>query len=449
LTPQDNEPSVAEKRAQVARVINSGVLHNAPMLQKLLEFVAARAFAGDTADVNEITLASKVFARSDDFDPTADTTVRTSVYRLRMKLRDYYAGTGKLDPVVIEIPKGHYTPLFRKRGSEGVHADSGPLEGEPPPTAPVPRSAGRSPLPPWLLLVALLLFGLGLLIGAIWKRPVGAAAEKADVLTAFWRSFAGDDRSVIITYSNAELLQTDTRDLLRYDVGAVDDRGAEVDHSLARKYVAIPEFLRSHSLFYEDGYSGTGEVHAVFFLTRLLTRAGIDVLVKRVRLLTTDDLKSHNVVLLGSSLENRAVDELRLKQGFVFEFPAGSNSSWNGRIVDQRGPAGAHSSSYAVERDPKTGALRTDYAIFSLMPGVVANHRVMLLGGLTTSGTQGAAEFATTEQSMAALLAALARPGHPSQSGPPPCFESTLEVQVVRGLDPTSIRRLSVRAISE
>ena len=107
----------------------------------------------------------------------------------------------------------------------------------------------------------------------------------------------------------------------------------------------------------------------------------------------------------------------------------------NGRIVDKRAPADGHNS-YAVERDPKTGALRTDYALFSLMPGVVTNHRVMLLGGLTTSGTQGAAEFATTEQSVSDLLAALAAQGHGSQNGAPPFFESTLEVDVVRGLDP-------------
>ena len=180
---------------------------------------------------------------------------------------------------------------------------------------------------PWLVVAALLLFALGLLAGLTWKRAGSANGDKPNALTAFWRNFAGDDRSVIITYSNAELLQTDTRDLLRYDVGAVDDRGAEVDPSLARKYVAIPEFLRSHSLFYDDGYSGTGEVHAVFALTRLLTKAGIDVMVRPVRLLPADDLKSHNVVLLGSSLKNRAVDELRLKQGFVFAFPAGSKSS--------------------------------------------------------------------------------------------------------------------------
>jgi hypothetical protein len=152
------------------------------------------------------------------------------------------------------------------------------------------------------------------------------------------------------------------------------------------------------------------------------------------------------VILLGSSLENRAVDELRLKQGYVFEFPNGSHSSWNGRIVDKRGPTGT---SYTLERDPKTGALRTDYAVFSLMPGVVGNHRVMLLGGLTTSGTEGAAEFATTEQSLSDLLGALKSQGHTSQNGAPPFFESTLEVDVVRGLDPTSIKRLSVRAIAE
>jgi hypothetical protein len=454
LLSQDNGPSAEEKHAQLARVVDSAVLQNAPMLQKLLEFLGSQAINGDTEEINETALAIKVFGRSDDFDPTTDTSVRTAVYRLRTKLREYYAAEGKLDPISVEIRKGHYAPVFRRQLCSNTSAASQPSvplretpHAESVPVTPEPPKRQRSiPIKPSAVAAGLLLFIGGLAAGVILAISSNArdrTAARSEPLDSLWRSFLGSERTVLVTFSNAELLQTDTRDLLRYDVGAVDARGAEVDPSLAAKHVALPQFVRNHSLFYEDGYSGTGEVNAVHALTRMLSKAGVDVLVKRVRLLTTDDLKAHNVVLLGSSQENRAVAELHLGQSYVFDFPSGSRSSWAGRIFDKRAVPGASAASWSVQRDPKTKALLTDYAVFAVVPGVAPNRRVMMLAGLTTSGTQGAAEFATSSSQVAELLNSLFR------GGPPSLFEAILEVQVVQGLDPVSVRRVAARRLGE
>jgi hypothetical protein len=450
LVTQENEPSPEEKQAELTRVVDSAVLQNAPMLQKLLEFLGDHAIKGDSAEINETTLALKVFGRSGDFDPTTDTSVRSSVYRLRTKLRDYYSAEGKRDPISIEIRKGHYTLVFRRQlavngsaaRSLAVSVDEAP---DSPPAPPAPELlAPQRRISVKLVAAGLLVFAGGLIFGVALTRFTDArAANRSDPLDPLWRSFVGSERRVLITFSNAELLQTDTRDLLRYEVGAVDDRGAEVDPSLAAKHVALPQFVRDHSLFYEDGYSGTGEVKAVYALTNMLSRAGVDVTVKRVRLLTTEDLKVYNVVLLGSSQENRAVAELHLGHNYAFQFPSGSGSSWAGSIFDRRAAVGASDASWSVQRDSRTQALRTDYAVFAVVPGVMPNRRVMLLAGLTTSGTQGAAEFATTNSQVAELLTPLFRGGTPS------FFESVLEVQVVQGLDPVSVRHIAARRAGE
>jgi hypothetical protein len=452
LVIQENEPSPEEKHAELARVVDSAALQNAPMLQKLLEYLGNQAIKGDHAEINETTLALKVFGRSNDFDPTTDTSVRSAVYRLRTKLRDYYSAEGKLDPISIEIRKGHYTPVFRRHlAGNGSAAVLSPASIEEPPDVEAPPPAPE--LPPRqrrvsgklaVSVAGLLLFAAGLVLGmALMRSADTRVTARVEPLDPLWRSFLGTDRKVLVTFSNAELLQTDTRDLLRYDVGAVDARGAEVDPSLAAKHVALPQFVRNHSLFYEDGYSGTGEVSAVHALTRMLSKAGVEVLVKRVRLLTTDDLKSYNVVLLGSSQENRAVAELHLAHSYTFDFPTGPGSSWAGRIFDKQAAPGTKDASWSVQRDSKTGALRTDYAVFAVVPGVAPNRRVMLLAGLTTSGTQGAAEFATTGSQVADLLNPLFR------GSPPSFFESVLEVQVVEGLDPVSLRRIAARRVGD
>ena len=414
-----------QKRAQVERIRNSAALQNSPMLQKLLEFVASRA-GEDGPEISEYVVAAEVFGRSGGFDPAGDTTVRTAFYRLRAKLREYYAGEGKGDEVVVEIPKGRYTLQFSRPGEGAAEVDAVP--------APATAAALRKPAPGLLAAGALVLFATGLAVG--WTWPKSKPAEISSALATFWRGFAAGDNSVVAAFANVEMLHTDSGDLLKFEGGAVDDRGAKVDRPVAERAVASPELLGKHELFYEDGYSGTGEVHAVNHLSRLLARIGVELQVKRSRLVASYDLKNHNLILLGAGRENLAVEGLHLKQGYVFDTP--SHAMWSNRIVDASGGRGG----YAIKRDPASGALKTDYALFSVMPGIAPGRKIIMLAGLTTSGTQGAAEFATSEAQMAALLGMMKRKTLPRY------FECVLEVQVVRGLDPVAIRCVAAREIA-
>ena len=137
------------------------------------------------------------------------------------------------------------------------------------------------------------------------------------------------------------------------------------------------------------------------------------------------------------------IPELHLGQSYMFDLPSGSRSSWAGRIFDKRPAPGASAASWSVQRNPKTKALRTDYAVFGVVPGVAPMRRVMMLAGLTTSGTQGAAEFATSSSQVPELLNPLFR------GRPPSLFEAILEVQVVQGLDPVSVRHITARRLGE
>lgn len=58
------------------------------------------------------TLATQVFNRRKDFDPTIDTIVRIQAGRLRRTLESYYADSGSQNQLKIEIGKGSYEPAF-------------------------------------------------------------------------------------------------------------------------------------------------------------------------------------------------------------------------------------------------------------------------------------------------------------------------------------------------
>ncbi len=71
-------------------------------------------------------IAVEVFGRRPDHDPSRDSIVRTEAGRLRARLAEYYLGEGKDDEIVIELPKGGYTPAFHRRETK---PESTVLEG--------------------------------------------------------------------------------------------------------------------------------------------------------------------------------------------------------------------------------------------------------------------------------------------------------------------------------
>ena len=106
-------PPAPQVNAQLRRVLDSAAFANAPILSRFLQFLVQHCLDGNRAALKEYTLGVEVFERGDDFDPRIDTIVRTHARRLRGKLDEYYRGPGSDDPILIEVPKGHYEPLVR------------------------------------------------------------------------------------------------------------------------------------------------------------------------------------------------------------------------------------------------------------------------------------------------------------------------------------------------
>lgn len=99
--------------AQLQRVLASAAFVNAPTLSRFLRYVVERSLAHGGCTLKEYALGVEVFGRGPDFDPRIDTIVRTHARRLRARLADYYRDAGRGDPILIEVPKGHYVPLVR------------------------------------------------------------------------------------------------------------------------------------------------------------------------------------------------------------------------------------------------------------------------------------------------------------------------------------------------
>jgi tetratricopeptide (TPR) repeat protein len=101
--------------AELERILATAGFRQSESLARLLRYVATETLAGRATQLKEYTLGVEVFQRGTGFDPKIDTIVRTQARRLRAKLDEYYTHQGLGDDVVIELPKGAYVPVFRRR----------------------------------------------------------------------------------------------------------------------------------------------------------------------------------------------------------------------------------------------------------------------------------------------------------------------------------------------
>ena len=101
-------------RDEAKKVAASSGFSNAERMRRFIDFVVNTTLDGKAETLKEYLIGVEVFGRT-DFDPRTDTIVRVEARRLRKKLDEYYAGDGRLDPVLITIPPGSYVPVFEMR----------------------------------------------------------------------------------------------------------------------------------------------------------------------------------------------------------------------------------------------------------------------------------------------------------------------------------------------
>ena len=125
----ESEPlpaSPAEIRAQLHRILGLPVFLDARRPSAFLSFIVETSLTGGAAGIKEYLIGVEVFDRSSEYDPKDDPIVRIEAGRLRKKLTEYYAGPGARDPILIEVPKGGYVPVFQRRAGTAEPEETQP-----------------------------------------------------------------------------------------------------------------------------------------------------------------------------------------------------------------------------------------------------------------------------------------------------------------------------------
>jgi len=147
-------------QGELQKILRSSQFSNAPIVRAFLEYAVNETVSGRGSRIKAYTIASEVFDKGPEFDPSSDTIVRTTAGRVRKALDAYNLACDEERRVVITLPKGCYVPDFT------FHDMSAPPE---------PETIGRPPQRRFSF------SRTGILIGACISVVVAMA-----VLAIFW-----------------------------------------------------------------------------------------------------------------------------------------------------------------------------------------------------------------------------------------------------------------------
>lgn len=407
-TASEMPPSLVDdpRWALVQRVAQSAPFRTSNRLKEFLLYAAGCALRDAPDEVTEQQIGMHVFHRAAGYNSSEDSIVRTHARLLRQKLTTYFAEEGANEELIIEIPKGHYLPVFRSVGkpaSEPPSLDA--LPSDPDLHSPAPhggkrRKRVRSVLITLAIFVCLLVVGTA---GRHW-RTVSASSS----LETFWRPFFHADAPLVI-FSNATFLGT-AQNGLRY--ATAEDRK---NPAMANELI--------------DTYTGIGEASAIYDLTKLFDAHQANFVLKRSQLVTWDEAKLRDLIFIGSQAENPALQALPS----ISDFSVLTNGITTG-IVNHH-PKPGEPRVYTRPEHPLT----SDYAIIALLPGLQSGKHIVVMSGMTTLGTQAAVEYLCRPDDVRALLRLVSTP-----RGEIRPFEAVLKTTILDGV-PMETRLVTIR----
>lgn len=428
-------PHQQEKLEQLDRLLQSRILHGSESLKAFLKFVVLKSVENQETQLKEYLIATEVFGRSTSYDSRNDSVVRVQAGRLRAKLQEYYATEGKHDPVLIDLPKGHYSPTFTYIEPPKAEHGNGAQ-----PAAELMQATATQHADPLrvidkrsrYIIVGLIAFCVvaGVLAvnyasdaNHLKEAAASKATLSADVQAAMplWSDFMRSPDPVMVAFSNA-----------RFEGTA--ETGMRLLKPMSTPLASQSPMNKESPPAITEHYTGVGEVLGVYAMGEFFHRAGRSMRLKRSLLLTWDDLKANDIVILGSPAENDLLRDLPQQQDFVFRMTKGSNDISAFGVVNTK-PAPDEQGIYLAKQEgPSRSQISEDYAVISLLKGLDENRRLLILAGITTFGTQAAAEYVTRPEHIKELIAHLnvAPPGEPPRL--PPFFQVLVKVKVNGGV---------------
>ncbi|MGB9485551.1 MAG: hypothetical protein WCD04_05490 [Terriglobia bacterium] len=430
--PATEPISLFEKKEELRRILKSRHFANAPKKSRFLEFVCEQTLLGNGEKLNEYLIGVEVYGRGSDFNPQEDPIVRVQAHEMRRSLKSYYDEEGKTSPLRIDLPLGHYVPVFSKAAMEET-------------TTPVAQEAQVAAAPRrreqfyYALILGLAATCAILAFLLIRERSRTEQAARSPLrlpeeLEWFWEPFLPPADPPIIVIPNHPLLRAahdgDSAQTLAHGHEIAKDELPEF-----RDTIHFRELKRFVFVSTTTDFTGVGETMGLSNLFGLFSQTGQKPRLVQSRLVTFEEIKHGNAILLGGN---------QAWSGRVFLNPEGFR--FQAGVILNKNPRPGEKPLYKPEFDPVTDHLTLDYALVLMLPNERKENRILLVYGIYTQGSQAAIEYLTSAERLPELHKALVALS-PDRKTPPPYFQFLLET-TVENYVPGKASLVAVRVVS-
>lgn len=385
------------------RVALSKALSKSDLMRRFLLYVCEQHLTGNTQEISEQHIGTKIFNRPLGYNPGQDNIVRNYARMLRKRLDEYFEGEGSTEPLRLTIPRGGYVPVF----SLAPDADELPSALEPNPeaspvvpVAPVVSSAvskatkiaqlsSRSPQWLWLL--------LGLVAGALLASAGWILARRSEpspsAAHVIWTQLFQRNRNTLIVAA---------------------DSGLGILENLTAHPVALEEYANGTYLAEMKAPSGLDTENLndlrrqryTSFVNLNITAALIQLpefianraQIRYARGISTEDLRGSNAILVGSKHTNPWVSLFERNENFKLEYTAEVDRSY----VLNENPTGTERKIYENGTDTETNHT---YGTIDYIPSLDGKGHVLIIQGLNMAATQAAADILFDAEAMRGVLA--------------------------------------------
>ncbi len=410
----DTRAGADPRRDLVQRVAGSTSFQKAKRLREFLQFVGERALSEPERAIREHEIGSAVFGRQAEFDPSADTLVRVHASQLRKKLQHYFATEGAGEPLVIELPRGSYLPVFHERAATRIES--------PEPQPPSRRRLRAHGLALGLGTLCIILAGLSL---ALWLRDRDLSrgqrtrVEPRPAVERLWKQLFGNGKTTYVVLSDSML--TVFQDLLHTQLSPTEYQRKQF-LMMAEQRLADPLTRDFAHRAINRQYTSIADVNVERRISALGFSLGTPIEVLLAREAGPAHLRTNNTILVGPRRANPWIELFEKQLNFRSRYDEERRMSY----LDNAAPRPGEQTTYTVTWD-QAGYCRVAY-----LPNLDGNGTILIISGTDMSSSDAGAEFITSEHWVKRLHSTLGVP----DNRPLPHFEALLRTRLVFGAAP-------------
>jgi hypothetical protein len=393
-------PSQKTCWALVERIAESSQLKRSARLQNLLFYVGKRSIREGFDEIHEQEIGVEVYGRPAGYDTNVDNIVRVNASELRKRLTAYFETEGALEPLIMDIPRGGYVPVFRYRTIEIPAEPATELSESPGISAPLPLSsdAPRAELPtpraarptfsaamvlPWAAIVLLMIA-----CGTLWisNRSLSRTLypwRSNPLSTEVWGPFVDGSRDTDIVMEDSSFLL----------VQNIDGKTYSFNDYLRQLYLdsQLSPQLSPQVREIKDGIAGKTLARAaeVRLVQKILSMdpAGKNLHIYNAREYTPALLTRDNVILLGNPTSNPWFDLFEDRLNFL-EQPESQTES----VITNRSPGAHEQSTYTPTKD-------IAYGVVAYLPKSDQSD-ILLIQGTSSEATEACGNFILSENQL-------------------------------------------------